>query len=54
MDDVEHILTELHDGLEGNHSSRETTAHKVKDQVPIGLLYSKIHMHMHVDSKYVK
>ena len=28
-DDVEHILTELHDGLVGGHFNRETTAHKV-------------------------
>ena len=28
-DDVEHILTELHDGSVGGHFSRETTAHKV-------------------------
>ena len=28
-DDVEHILIELHDGLEGGHFSGETTAHKV-------------------------
>ena len=28
-DYVEHILTELHDGLEGDHFNRETTTHKV-------------------------
>ena len=28
-DDVEHILTELHDGLASSHFSGETTAHKV-------------------------
>ena len=27
-DDVEHILTELHDGPTGGHFSEETTAHK--------------------------
>ena len=28
-DNVEHIFTELHDGLEGDHFNGETTAHKV-------------------------
>ena len=28
-DDAKHILTELHDGLEGGHFSGETTSHKV-------------------------
>ena len=28
-DDVEHILTELHDGPAGGHFSGETTAHKI-------------------------
>ena len=28
-DDVEHILTKLHDGLTGGHFSRETTAHNI-------------------------
>ena len=28
-DDVDHIIIELHDGLEGGHFSGETTTHKV-------------------------
>ena len=53
-DDVKGILTKLHDGSAGGHFSGETIAHKVLREGYYCPTLSAMHMHMHVNAKYVK
>ena len=47
-DDVEHILTELHDGLVGGHFSEETTAHTIlRASYYWPTLFKYAHAHAH-------
>ena len=47
-EDVEHILTKLHDGPIGGHISRETTAHKVlREGYYCPTLFKDAHAHAH-------
>ena len=47
-DDVEHILTELHDGLTDSHFSEETIAHKIfRSCYDCPTLFKYAHAHAH-------